>query len=269
MQVIAVDDEELLLEGYMEQLREMEEIDGAEGFTKEADALEYVRHHRVDVALLDIEMTGMGGIALAGKMAEAQPDINIIFVTGYDEYGLEAMKLHASGYLLKPLTVRAIRKEFAHLRYPAKQQQPGKRIYVNTFGNFDVFLEGKPVVFHWQRSKEVLAYLVQRRGETVTRRELAAILFDGREYDRKQQKLLQRVLDELRGTLEQYDMMDILIRGNNSLSIDRTVFDCDLYEFLEGKQGAAEKFHGFYLENYSWGEEMKGLLTEMKTQKNL
>ena len=60
--------------------------------------------HQPEVALLDIEMFGISGIALAKKIKEVATNINIIFVTGYQEYAVEAFSLRASGYRLKQIS---------------------------------------------------------------------------------------------------------------------------------------------------------------------
>lgn len=261
MKVMAVDDEKLLLEEFVDQLHTIEEIEEVQSFTNEDSAISYVKEHSVDVAMLDVEMPGMGGILLADKLSEIQPDINIIFVTGYDQYGLDAMKIHASGYLLKSPTNEEILKELHNLRHPIKKKKETKGIYIHTFGNFDVYVEGKPVSFSRQRSKELLAYLVHINGETATRKQLASILFEDQKYDRNIQQRLQQILVELKKTLEQYEIREVLMQGNNSFSVNKELFECDLYDFLENKKQT--QFHGYYMENYTWAEEMTGVLARI------
>lgn len=266
MKVIAVDDEALLLEDFVGVLETIDEIKQIKSFTKEQAAIDYVKENRIDVAMLDVQMPAMGGIILAEKLSEIQPDINVIFVTGYAEYGLEAMKLHASGYLIKTPTKDEIIEELHKLRYPIKKEREPKRIRVHTFGNFDVYVDGKPVSFSRQRAKELLAYLVHRKGETVTRKQIAGILFEDMEYDRNMQHRLQNVLVELKKTLVEYKVEGLVLQGNNSFSINRDMVDCDMYDFFDNDWQMRKKFHGYYMENYSWAEEMTGRMNDIVNQ---
>ena len=72
------------------------------------------------MAFLDVELYGESGLDLARKLQEVNPRTNIIFLTGHTEYTAEALDLHCSGYLLKPLTPDKIRREIAHLRFPVR-----------------------------------------------------------------------------------------------------------------------------------------------------
>lgn len=73
-----------------------------------------------DVAFLDIQMRSMTGLELAKQLKERQPNVNIIFVTGFSEYTGEAIQLHASGYIEKPVTEEKIRRELDNLRHPVR-----------------------------------------------------------------------------------------------------------------------------------------------------
>lgn len=72
--------------------------------SKVSEALTCMQENPCDIAFLDIRMRSMTGLELARKLKDIHPKINIIFVTGYDEYAGEAMRLHASGYIEKPVT---------------------------------------------------------------------------------------------------------------------------------------------------------------------
>ena len=75
---------------------------------------------KMDVAFLDIELCGESGIELAKELCALNPHTNIIFLPGHSEYTGEALDLHCSGYVLKPLTPEKIQREISHLRYPVK-----------------------------------------------------------------------------------------------------------------------------------------------------
>lgn len=120
------------------------------------------------MAILDIEMFGINGIELARpcKMMDAQ--IKIIFLTGYSEYAVQAFKIRANGYLLKPASNDDIREELLHAA-SWNLEKTTADIRIQTFGNFEVFVNEKPIVFERHKVKELLAYLVTRKGAYVTK----------------------------------------------------------------------------------------------------
>ena len=122
MNLLCVDDEPLILEDLVSVCREIDSVCSVESFTKVSDAINFVKDgaNEIDVAILDIDMPEMNGLDLAKKLKEIRPRIEIIFLSGFSEFAVDAFKVRASGYLLKPLTPEKIRKEISHLRYPVK-----------------------------------------------------------------------------------------------------------------------------------------------------
>ena len=115
--------------------------------------------------------------------------MNIIFVTGFSEYTGDAMRLHASGYIMKPVTTEAVKSELDDLRFPIIPKD-NSLLRVQCFGNFDVFLpNGEHVRFERSRSKEVFAYLVHRHGSSCTIKEIFSAIFEDEPYEKKLQNL--------------------------------------------------------------------------------
>ena len=104
MIAIAVDDEALMLGALVAAIEASPDITRVESFSDCEEALEFVKTGPVDIAFLDINMRGMGGLSLAEKIIAVRPHCKIVFCTGYEEYAIPAFKLHASGYLLKPIS---------------------------------------------------------------------------------------------------------------------------------------------------------------------
>ena len=118
--VILVDDEGVNLAGAHRVL--LEALPEAEiaAFASAKEALAFAGEQSVDIAFLDIELRGGSGLELAQKLLSLNPRLNVIFLTSYREYALEAWELGGSGYILKPLTVERVQKELATLRYPVR-----------------------------------------------------------------------------------------------------------------------------------------------------
>jgi two-component SAPR family response regulator len=190
LRIIAVDDERLALDHLLSKLREVQRVSEIKGFLHPQTALEEIRNgFTPHVAFLDIEMYGMNGIELALRFKKELPKINIIFVTGFSEYAPDAFALHASGYITKPVRTERIKTELENLRYPLLNNR--QRIRVQTFGNFEIFVDDVPIKFKRSRTKELLAYLVDRKGAGLGMAELAAVLWEERKYDRSLQNQLQ------------------------------------------------------------------------------
>lgn len=195
MKIIAVDDEQVSLGLLCAEIRKVVPQDELVTFRLPQEALEYAKSNSFDVAFFDIEMPGMNGIELAKKIKQLQPRTNFIFVTAYTKYALDAVQLHSSGYLLKPVTYSAIKQELDNLRFP--KTYLGNYIFVRTFGEFELLVNGSEVHFRRSKSKEMLAYLVNQCDEGVTRKELAVALFHDESYSLYTRDYMNKIIGEL------------------------------------------------------------------------
>ena len=140
-----------------------------------------------DVVFCDIEMPGMNGIEFAVRLKTLSPQTRIIFVTGYSQYALDAFRIHAHGYILKPMSVDRVREECALLDRRTDEPSDSK-MQIRCFGYFEIFWNGKPPVFSRKQTKELFAYLIDRRGDSCTGagkyrlqfREARAMIFPGK-----------------------------------------------------------------------------------------
>lgn len=155
------------------------------------------------VCFIDIQMPGLNGIEFANKLKKLYPKTNFIFVTGYSDYMGEAFKVDASDYIMKPANVEQIRHALENLRYSVPEglgEEEKKRIQITCFGNFDILIDGKPVKFKFDKTKELLAYLVHRKGARCTSKEIIVNLWEEEGHDsyyRMLKKDLQDVLNNL------------------------------------------------------------------------
>ncbi|MCR4725406.1 MAG: response regulator [Clostridia bacterium] len=263
MNVICVDDEELVLQLTVSLCRDIPEVSEIEGFSYVQDALDWLSGHRADAALLDIDMPEMNGLQLAAKIKEIQPDVSVIFLTGYPQYAVDAFAMHASGYLMKPVTKDQLREELLYAGSLRKPEDPA-HVQAVTFGNFDLLVDGRPITFSRSKSKELLAYLIDRQGSSVSRSEAFAALWEDSLYDRSMQKQLDVVLRSLRTTLEENGVGDILEVQKGQVRIRPECIRCDLYRFMAGDIDAVNSYRGEYMNAYSWAE-----LTEAYLERKL
>ena len=116
--VIIVDDERIILNGGIPIIKNVLPNANVEGFIKPSSAIEYAKSHKVDLALLDIEMGMTSGLDVCKLLLDCNPRTNVIYLTAYTDYALDAWSTGASGFMLKPLTAASLREQFNKLRYP-------------------------------------------------------------------------------------------------------------------------------------------------------
>ena len=93
MNFFVVDDEKFALDRMVRELKVAAPEAEIFAFSDPYQLLEFATSKPCDVAFLDVRMGSMTGVELAKKLKEFMPKLNIIFVTGYDEYANEAMKM--------------------------------------------------------------------------------------------------------------------------------------------------------------------------------
>ena len=248
MRIIAVDDEKIALEALSDAIRAIVAEDEVVSFRYPEDAIEYAKENLCDIAFLDIEMVGMSGVELAQELKKYNSEINIVFCTGYGNYRDAAFDLHASGYLMKPITPEKVKRELENLRRPISTK---KKLKVQTFGNFEVYLDGKPVNFKYRRTKELFAYLVDRAGAMCTVGEIIGILF---EDEGGREDYFQKLRRDLLSTLEEVECESAIVHKRGMLGVVVTELQCDYYDYLNNKKDLATSYFGEYMSQYSFAE---------------
>lgn len=124
--VIMVDDRKIILTGGLPVLEEVMPNATIVGFTRPSEALGYAKANRVDLAFLDIEMGKTSGIDLCRTLLDIYPRTNVVFLTAYVEYSLDAWGTGASGFMVKPITPEDVSVQLARLRYPLPMGGTGK-----------------------------------------------------------------------------------------------------------------------------------------------
>lgn len=266
MMILAVDDEPIALDVLCRAIREIEPDCSLFEFTDPWMALREVERGalRPDVAFLDVEMFDLTGLELAKRLKDLYCNMNIVFVTGYAEYMGEAFHLHASGYVLKPARPDSIRMELDDLRRPIERVKE-QRLRIQCFGNFEVFFGDRPVVFARSKTKELLAYLVNRRGAVCSVRELAAVLWEDKPYSTSLQSYMRQLVKDLTDTLAAVGASNVIFKERGRIAVLTGGFSCDYYEFLRGNVRMVNAYMGEYMAQYSWAEFVVAYLDRYET----
>lgn len=124
LKVLCVDDERLMLQHLVSLCEKTADVTETHGFDRAKKALSWLKDHSCDLALLDICLPDMDGITLARRIQELHPETDIVFVTGYPQYAVDAWTVHPKGYLLKPVIKKELQEELDYilsLRSPRRQ----------------------------------------------------------------------------------------------------------------------------------------------------
>ena len=235
MRAIIVDDEEpaILL---MQHLLTQSNVEVLGTFTRVDDVLEQFPSLMPDVVFLDIEMPGTNGLTLASLLLEMHDQVDIVFVTAHDEYALQAFRVHAFDYLLKPVDPRQLSQTLTRLqgrRTWVSQRSSPSLIKVRCLGSFEITPpEGAETIhFPTQKSEELFAYFLVHHDRDESKWTICENLWPGRDPDKAEQNF-HTSLHRLRRTLEMNQVQYRLTakRGYYRLRL----FDrCDYLEFLQ------------------------------------
>ncbi len=262
MKLICVDDEQPALDNFRLTIEKFPEVSSPpQLFSDPNAALQWVRENPVDGAFLDIELPGMGGLALAREMCMIRPELRVVFVTAYDQYAMEAWETDAIGYVLKPYAPEDIRKQLDRMiRY---RPMPKRRVEIRTIPNLSVIVDGDPVFLKGTKVRELFALLVDRGEAGITTGEGISCLWPDRPNNEETGSLFRMTFMRLSDALRAEGIGHILIREGNRRSIRVDQIECDLYRILGGDKEAARLYGGQYLQEYSWAEDRNGQLHHM------
>ena len=256
MIAITVDDERPMLNALTDIVKASPDIAEVYDFSACSAALDWISQNSADVAFLDINMRGMGGLALAEKIMEFQPECKIIFCTGYEEYALNAIQLRCSGYLMKPITLEAVQKEIDYI----KGKNPEVSLLeVRCFGNFEVLKNGETLSFKRTKAKELFAVLVDRNGAGMTGKQICAVMWPENSNDVKNMDYLRHLVGDLKKALANVGAEKVFCQEGYNYRIDTTRINCDYHKFLKTGE---PRFHGEYMTQYSWAGHTLSLLLE-------
>lgn len=255
MNILIADDEEYAREELLEVLeRTIPEVKFNTFFAEDHDsALKVISENSVDIAFLDIQMPGKNGLALAENIKKASPKTNIVMVTAYSQYALDALKLFVSGYLIKPVMDKDLKDVLDNLRNPISETE--RHLDVHCFGNFEIFSNGKPITFKRTKEKELLAYLICLKGASATRGEICSTVFEESDDLDKKYTYFRTIVSALKKDLNKYGFEELLIQNPNSYAVDISLLRCDYYDYLTGKAEEERSYKGEFMNQYEWAEE--------------
>ena len=236
------------------------EVDSVRSFDDPKEAVSWVLNDPQDICFMETEISGMKGAEAAEELREADPGMKIVFLTSDPGYALEAFRVHASGYLIKPVSQSDLSEEI-NFALSGGNHGRSKRVRIQTFGNFEVYVGSETVKFRRSRAKELLAYLVDRQGSTASRTEAFSMIFENDVYDRPRQKQFDVIVRSMKDTLSEYGISHIIEIERTGMRVVPEMVDCDLYRFQKRDPEALKSYRGEYMSSYSWSAPTEAYMT--------
>lgn len=226
-----------------------------------------------DIAVLDYNCMNEDGLNAVQALRRANRDLDIFIMSSDDRSVNKGFRIHPGGFLSKSLSEETVRNEFSRLGQlrvkedalspspMSSSSSPVMGIKIRCFGSFEAFLDGTPIHFRYQKTKELLAYLIDRRGAMCTNRELEAYLWsESSDSGKRHYAYLLKIKEELIRIFKDAGYEDVLIRRRGNIAINPDLVDCDYYRCLKGSRDPEDQFRGEYMRQYSWGEYTLGYL---------
>lgn len=277
MKTILVDDEPMALEVLKHMLSPYKEIEILATYSNRTDLLKDLKNIKPEIIFLDIEMGQVNGLELAEIVMGKLENVEIIFVTAYSQYAVDAFEINAIDYLLKPVQEKRLEKAIKRL----KERNRAKEIYnenvkglkVYSFGGFQV-LDGKGEILNWRtkKAKELFAYLWTRMERTSSKDLIIEAIFPDRELD-KASTLLHTTVYQLRKALDKLGYSNAIIYSEEGYRLDLAI-ESDLKDLEiiieearyneDDIRGVLEIYKGDFLEEgYHWAIETQQMYKQL------
>lgn len=278
MRTIIIEDDNLMLEAAKIIIEKNNYLNIVETFNDANEALERLEELHPEVVFLDVEMPNISGIQVAKKIEKFNSNIQIVFVTAYEKYALDAFKVSAADYIVKPITeeqvnstVKKLIKYKDGIRFFEKETNRNK---ICTLGNFKVYGNKENELIKWPTAKveELFAYFTVGRGNAIDRWYLCELLWPKASPEKALHNLHNSIY-RLKQTLKINGIENVVSYEKGSYKINTNYMDCDLWNCedfmmlnLKLSDDNAEEFEKIYKmyngslfqnKDYLWSIDLK------------
>lgn len=258
MRAIIVDDERFAIKFLENLCVGIKELELVAHFENAHDAIVFLKENAVELVFMDIEMPGTTGLDAARQIKQLYPDVCVIFVTGYEQYAIDAFRLDAASYITKPCSQDDLRRAVARaMKLAPTPRVPTSRVEIRTFGRFALVIDGQSIYFANRKAKELLALLVDQRGSVVRMEYAASVLWEDAPYDNVVKQRYRKAVAYLHALMLEKNV-DFFVSSRGACQIIPEKIECDYYRLLKRDPEAISQFHGEYMLDYDWAEPTAG-----------
>jgi len=292
MKAILIDDEKLALDYLEHQLLKAADVQIVGKYTNPLIGKDRVLKEEVDIVFLDIQLPEINGIELAEQILLDRPKINIVFITAYDRYAIEAFELNALDYILKPVSAERLIKTIQRIQKRGEKEAIvsiplTRKIHMKMFKQVLIETEEDEYTsLRWRTTKaqELFHYLIQHHGQLIRKSALIELLWTEYEPNRAYAQLYTAIY-HIRKTLESLDTYFHIsnVMDGYILNLDGVQLDVEVWEnyfhlenpINEKTIGEYEKMMLLYTDDYLsqydywWAESKRQRLRDLWLRKNL
>lgn len=266
IKTVLIDDEKPALRALERLLAGYTDIDIIGGFINPLEALVIIEESKPNVVFLDINMPQLKGMDVAARILDISPDTDIVFVTAYDQYALEAFELYALDYLLKPIEKERFQKTVDRLmkKNNITQPSPHKKLEIKLLGKSQIgWKDQPPIKWRTEKTRELVTFLLHNRGKEVSKAQLIDALWTDCDMNKATHQLHNGIY-YIRKTLTEYgiDRSQVNIGANYCLTLQNVELDIALLDkkHLDSKKNvsisdleeAISLYRGEYCEGEDW-----------------
>ena len=231
-------------------------------FTALDKCSKFISANQLDVMFIDIDIWPRNWKQIIAELRNIDKSIPLVAITTRVDVFEDCYKYHVVSVLKKPIKVNHIDETLDFLNC-LRSIQDDRKVEIKTFGSFAVLVNDRPIKFSRSKSKEILAYLIDKQGTTVSRKTLAAEVMNEDNYDERVINNLNTYIHWLKKDLKKVGILRILYNSNGVLAVVPSEFSCDLYQAMAGDKEILKQYRGEYLYEYSWAEYKTGYLDQL------
>lgn len=239
LRVVVVEDEVPNLELMKIIIGRNEHLNIVGAFTSSREALKSIADLKPQVVFLDVEMPEMSGIELAREIVKCDENIQVVFVTAYNQYAIDAFKVNAVNYILKPITAEALRETTERLlknHYLLSNAPEVSKVYkISCLGSYMVCRGSKKISVKWTTNKveELFAYFLYHKGDSVDKWKICDVLWTDK-LPEKAEHNLHSTIYRLKNDLKAIGIENVISYKQGTYRIELGNFYCDALEFEKG-----------------------------------
>ncbi len=232
-------------------------------YTDPLVAIEKIGEMKPQAVFLDINMPRLQGMEVASRILDLSPETDIVFVTAFDKYAIDAFEFHATDYLLKPIREERLKKTVERLlnKAPMRNEQHSSKLQIRCFGRFQLNWEGQePIKWRIGKARELFAYLLQNQNRNISKDELLDKLWPEETPERAIKQLYNGTY-YIRKAFEAYGIDRTLIALDHNFNLKLGPVDWDVGRYCELSENhpddrikALEEMEALYAGDYLEGE---------------
>lgn len=237
IRAIVIDDEVIVAKWIAELLKETGKVHVEKIINNPLETYDEIIRLKPDIIFLDIEMPEVTGLELAEEISALEKAPEIVFVTAYNEYAIEAFKVNAIDYIMKPINPKELNRVIEKVEKRGFiNSSEEKRMCIRVLGGFRATIDGSKEIIKWSTSKceELFGYMLFQKNKTVCKWEIVDMLWPNKD-DKKGETNLRTTVCRLNQTFKKYGVRAKIKSEKNIyiLEIDNICLDTFLLENIE------------------------------------